>query len=222
MEQRLDAQDNECQRCGTCCASGGPALHSEDKHLVLEGHLPTAQLITIRKGELAHNPLAGVVQPVKGELVKISGVGREWSCFFFDPAQKGCTIYEMRPQACKALKCWDTADIEALIETDTLQRLDLLAADDPLRPLVIEHERRFPCPDLQALHRDGPGEQAAALEQAVNDEIVFRTRVVEQFDLTLGEELFCFGRPLFHLFVSIGADVVEKEGRLLVHWPDKR
>jgi Fe-S-cluster containining protein len=214
----MQEQQQQCQRCGTCCVSGGPALLPEDRHLVLDGHLPTAQLITIRKGELAHNPLSDTVQPVHNELVKISGVGREWNCFYFDPEQKGCTIYEMRPQACKALRCWDTAEIEALMETDTVGRLDLLADDDPLRPFVLEHERLFPCPDISALLDHGPGDRAAELERLVNEEIAYRTRVVEDFDLTLGEELFYFGRPLFHLFVSIGAEVVEVEDRLIITW----
>jgi len=215
----MQEQQQECQRCGTCCVSGGPALHPEDRHLVLDGRLPTAQLITIRTGELAHNPLSDTLQPVRGELVKISGVGREWSCFYFDPEQKGCSIYEMRPQACKALRCWDTAEIEELMETDTIGRLDLLVADDPMRPFVLEHERLFPCPDIQDLLEHGPGDRAAELERLVNEEIAYRTRVAEDFDLTLGEELFYFGRPLFHLFVSIGAEVVEVDGRLIITWP---
>jgi hypothetical protein len=76
----------------------------------------------------------------------------------------------------------------------------------------------FPCPDIQALLDHGPGDRAAELERLVNEEIAYRTRVVEDFDLTLGEELFYFGRPLFHLFVSIGAEVVEVEGRLIITW----
>ena len=70
----------ECIQCGTCCTSGGPALHTEDEQLVRSGKIPLAQLITIRKGELAHNPILKRLQPVKRELVKISGVGREWNC----------------------------------------------------------------------------------------------------------------------------------------------
>lgn len=217
----MQVQQQECIRCGACCLSGGPALHSEDRQLVLDGHLPISQLITIRKGELAHNPLIDAVQPVKNELVKISGVGQEWNCFFFDPDTKGCSIYDMRPQACKALKCWDLEDIEALIETDTLNRLDLLAPDDPLRPFVLEHERLFPCPDMEELVEHGPADRAAELERMANEEIVYRKRVVEDFDLTLGEELFYFGRPLFHLLVSIGAEVVEVDGNLIVTWPKK-
>ena len=80
----MKENQKECIRCGTCCTSGGPALHSEDLHLVLEGELPLAQLITIRSGELAHNPLTNSIQSIKRELVKISGVGRDWNCCFLE------------------------------------------------------------------------------------------------------------------------------------------
>lgn len=214
----MEEQQQECKRCGSCCTSGGPALHRDDEELVRSGTITLAQLITIRKGEIAHNPLVGRLLPVKRELIKISGVGRAWNCCFLDPEEKGCTIYENRPRACKALACWDTREIEELIEKDTLNRFDLIEEDDPIRPYVKEHERLFPCPDMDALLSNGPPENAAELEDLVNDEIAYRTRVVQSFDLSLGQELFFFGRPLFHLFVAAGAKVVEVEQRLIVSW----
>lgn len=217
----MDVNQAECKQCGTCCTSGGPALHSEDGHLVWSGKIPLAQLITIRKGEIAHNPLTDRLQPVKRELVKISGIGREWNCCYYAPEEKGCTIYDHRPTACRALECWDTAEIEELIEKDTLSRLDLLDENNKVRPFVAEHEMRFPCPDMGVLLVDGPAGSAEELEEMVNEEIVFRTRLVTSFDLSLGEELFYFGRPLFHLFVSAGAEVFEVENRLVVNWPDR-
>ncbi len=212
----------ECKRCGTCCSSGGPALHREDEQIIRAGKIPLAQLITIRKGEIAHNPLSNSLQPVKRELVKISGIGREWNCFYFDPEEKGCTIYDHRPKACRVLECWDTAEIEKLIEKDTLCRLDLIDEDNPVRPYVKEHESQFPCPDMSALLTAGPAEAAKDLEDLVNREGAYRTQLVKNFDLSLGEELFFFGRPLFHLFVSAGAEVIEVEKRLVVNWPKSR
>ncbi len=186
--------------------------------LVASGTIPLAQLITIRKGEIAHNPLTGSLLPIKQELIKISGVGRAWNCCFLDPGEKGCTIYDHRPRACRALACWDTKAIEELIEKDTLNRFDLIEEDNPIRPYVEEHERLFPCPDMAALLSNGPPENAAELEDLVNKEIAYRTGVVQSFDLSLGEELFFFGRPLFHLFVAAGAKVIEVEQRLIVSW----
>ena len=218
----MKQDQKDCLRCGTCCTSGGPALHSEDLHLVLEGGLPLTQLITIRAGELAHNPLTNSLQPVKRELVKISGVGRQWNCCYFDPEEKGCTIYDKRPKACKALKCWDTKEVEELIEKDTINRLDIIEEDSPIRPFVIEHDKAFPCPEMIGLMEREKDDLPEGLEETVNKEIEYRTKVVRNFDLSLGEELFYFGRPLFHLLVSIGADINEVDGRLLVSWPGKR
>lgn len=218
-EKSVQSEQNECLRCGTCCTSGGPALHSEDLHLVLNGGLPLAQLITIRKGEIAHNPLTNSLQPVKKELVKISGVGREWNCCFFDPEEKGCTIYDKRPKACRALKCWDTKEVEELIEKDTINRLDIISQENPVRQFVIEHDRAFPCPDMMGL-MEGKGEaRSVDLEELVNKEIDYRTKIVRHFDFSLGEELFHFGRPLFHLLVSSGAIINEVEGRIIIAWP---
>jgi len=86
----------ECQRCGTCCESGGPALHQEDLELVQSGKLPLKDLYTIRKGEMARDNVKGALAPVKSELIKIKGAGRTWTCRYYAVDSKGCSIYEMR------------------------------------------------------------------------------------------------------------------------------
>lgn len=215
----MEKDITSCQRCGTCCTNGGPALHSADRQRVLDGDLPRTHLITIRAGELVHNPISNRLQPVRRELIKISGVGREWNCFYFDPEEKGCTIYDKRPKACRVLECWDTAAIEEMIEKDTLSRLDLVDSTEPVYRAIQEHELSFPCPDMKMLLQNGPQSAADDLEESANREVVFRTAVSEQYDLSLGEELFYFGRPLFHLFLSVGAQINEVDGRLIVSWP---
>lgn len=217
----MEKNQSSCSRCGTCCANGGPALHSEDKRLIEEGAIPISHLITIRKGELVHNPITNKIQSVQNELIKISGVGKEWSCFYYDPELKGCTIYELRPMACRALECEDTEAVEKMIEKDLLSRADLIDSQNPLYQIVLEHESSFPCPDLQVLLDKGASDQNEALEEAANREVAFRTELVERHDLSLGEELFYFGRPLFHLLISVGARVQESEGRLTLSWTTK-
>lgn len=64
-----------CDRCGTCCRQGGPALHVQDRHLVAPGFLEFDVLVTIRRGELARYPLSGHPEPVRQELIKIQGQG---------------------------------------------------------------------------------------------------------------------------------------------------
>ncbi len=66
------------------------------------------------------------------------------------------------------------------------------------------------------------GARTERLEDSINSEITYRTKVVSTFDFSLGEELFYFGRPLFHQLVSIGADITEVDRRLLLSWPDRK
>lgn len=217
----MDTKQSDCSRCGTCCTNGGPALHLQDKELIEGGAIPISHLITIRKGELVHNPLSNRLQAARSELIKISGVGKEWSCFYFDPDEKGCTIYEHRPLACKVLECWDTEAVEQIIDKDLLSRADLIRADDPLYQAVLEHESSFPCPDLEAILAQGSPPHSRELEDAANREVAFRTELVDSHELSLGEELFYFGRPLFHLLITVGARVRESGGRLLIDWPGR-
>jgi len=200
-------QQTTCRRCGVCCRKGGPTLHGEDLALVRAGHLPLANLITIRRGELAHNPLTDRIEPVTRELVKIRGAGNEWCCCYYDAATKGCSIYGNRPVACGVLKCWQPEESLALVGRDLLSRLDILAGDDPLRSLVLEHERLCPCPDMGEVEKSlaSQGENCLrSLERQVNIDLAFRDRVVEKQRLPLTLETFLFGRPLFLLLQALG------------------
>ncbi len=202
----LREDQSECYRCGTCCRKGGPALHGPDLELVRSGRIPRKDLITLRRGELAYNPVVDGVQPVAVELVKLRGVGREWSCCYYDTLSRGCMIYAHRPVACETLKCWRPAESLALVEQDCLSRLDILGLDDPFRALVIEHEASCPCPDLLGAARNLEGEPEQTLirlQQLVDRDLAFRQRVLHEVKLDRDEELFYFGRPLFQLLAGI-------------------
>ena len=207
----MNETQTKCRQCGTCCLKGGPALHIKDLAIIRSGKLPVNRLITIRKGELAHDPLAGRVQAVAYELVKICGTGREWRCFYYE-AGKGCTMYASRPSACRVLKCWDPDEILALIGKDMLTRLDILAVGEPLRLLVEEHERLCPCPDMELI-RDallaGSLHDLAELQRLVDTDLGFRDQVVKDHALALAEELFFFGRPIFQLLQAVGLGITE-------------
>ena len=208
-----------CRKCGNCCKKGGPALHTQDLPLIKNGEIPMSALITIRKGELAHNPLTGL-QPVSVELVKIIGAGRQWDCCYYDETQ-GCTIYDHRPHACRVLKCWDTEEILAIVEKDTLSRFDILEPDDPLIPVIQEHERICPCDDLGEI-RDNIGrlsdQKKKELEKRVRDDLRFRSRIIADYKLKLSQELFCFGRPFFQLLKALGVGVSESQAGVVLRW----
>jgi len=210
----------ECKKCGNCCRQGGPALHERDLALIRDGKIPISSLITIKKGELTHNPVTGAIQPAGVELVKIIGKGQQWECCYYDE-ERGCKIYENRPQACGLLKCWDTKDLLDLVEKETLSRLDILGSDDPLVSAITEHEHICPCPDLLYIRDYGsrlPAERKKDLEKQIRDDLQFRTRVIRDFNLKLSEELFYFGRPLFQLLQPLGAIISESQSGVNLGW----
>ncbi len=212
---------SECKRCGTCCNNGGPALHSQDLELIVSGRLAINKLITIRKGELAHNPKLDRVVPTTKELVKINGVGKSWNCLFFDGQKKECSFYDNRPQSCRVLKCWETDTILELIEKDTLTRLDIIAERSPFHALVKEHEELCPNPDFARLLNglDGVDDTFKQLvEKCVNDDLLFRSKVLKNHKIPLIEELFYFGRPIFQLLQPLGVTITESRVGVKLHW----
>lgn len=218
----MNTEQKECTRCGTCCNNGGPALHTADLRLVKEGLLPLGRLITIRKRELVFKPHEAVPQVARCELVKISGTGKDWQCFYFEDESKGCMIYQDRPLSCRELQCWDTESVEQLVEKDTLSRFDIVGVKEPIYKMMQDHESRCPCPELQdlqeaILEKDPP--LSEPLEDLINEDIRIRREAVQKLNITLAEELFYFGRPIFQLLQQLGIKVREEEGVLKLRWP---
>jgi Fe-S-cluster containining protein len=217
----MTSEQVTCKKCGNCCKKGGPALHNQDLELVRSGKIPIRSLITIRKGELVLNPVAGKIQPATVELVKIIGTGRQWDCCYYDE-DVGCTVYDHRPYACRLLKCWDTGEILDLVEKDTLSRFDILDEENPLLSVIKEHERMCPCEDLgriQSHFAQLSDQEKNELEKLVRNDLRFRARVISDFQLKLSEELFYFGRPLFQLLQPLGVRISESALGIQLIWP---
>ena len=210
-------KQTSCRQCGICCTKGGAALHSDDIYLIKKGHIPLKKLVTIRKGEFAFNPVTDKVQPTGKEIVKLRGKGGEWTCCYYDPESKGCTIYDNRPMACSVLKCWDPAETLALVETDLLTRLEIVAEEQSLTDLIEEYERTCPLPDCENLLKnlqDSADTIIMDLEELVNRDLQFRNRVVATSPEILEEEMFLFGRPLFQIVQPFGIHVRQYGNRL--------
>lgn len=216
----MQTETTQCKQCGKCCEQGGPALHLQDLELIKSGQISIASLITLRKGELAYNPRTDKIQAISVELVKLIGTGRQWNCLYYD-SEKGCTIYEDRPHACQVLKCWNTKDILAIVEKDTLSRSLILGEDHPMIPIIAEHERICSCEDLQNIQQNYTRLETSEkknIEKRVRHDLRFRTRIIKDFDLKLSEELFYFGRPLFQLLQPLGVRVAEARGEIHLNW----
>ncbi len=201
-----------CRQCGICCEKGGPALHTQDLLLITDGFVPFKSIITIRRGEFVHDPVANTPGPSKTELLKIAGANGTWTCLFYDRSQKGCSIYDHRPLACRTLKCWDTGSILELSGKDLLSRLDLVGAETRLGKRLIEHEALFPFPDIKALvgalsHISK--KVLKKLERTVNNDLDHRSGSIDAFHLSVAQELFYFGRPIFQQLEPFGFSVRE-------------
>ncbi len=190
----MDGQ-TRCRRCGTCCRKGGPALHRADRSLVEGGAIPLKRLYTLRKGELAWENVRGGVVPLTEEIIKIKEADGKTACRFFDDAERGCAIYENRPLECRALKCWDTREIEQIYRRDRLSRRDLLETVPGLWDLVTSHETECGPDRVRALNdRDAGDRRTLARITAYDREM--RRLVTERSGLDPEVLDFLLGRPL--------------------------
>lgn len=206
-----------CQRCGTCCQKGGPSFHQADKALIESGEIPSKYLYTIRKGEMAYDNVRQCLEPVGSDIIKIKGKGNSWTCLFFDEAQAACTIYDNRPIECRALKCWDTAELEALYAQKRLKRKDLLADIEGLWDLIKNHQQRCNYDTIlaliKAIHSDQPGNARQQLAEIIQFDNEIRKLVVSRGGLE-GELLdFLFGRPLNQTLKNFGLSIKNKAKR---------
>lgn len=193
---------------------GGPALHRQDVELVRSGMLRREHLATVRKGELAFQPLAQSATPVAREFLKLQGRSGSWTCLFYDEAGRACSIYQQRPMACCLLDCTAPEALLAITGRELLTRFDCIKDDDPLLSLVRRHEQECPCPDMAAVETglQPAAERSSLLEELtrqVNVDLAFRTRAAAVRNLSVAEELFYFGRPLFQLLMPLGVRVRE-------------
>lgn len=205
MMRSAGTDEGKCRRCGTCCRKGGPALHTADRQLVMNDILRLGQLVTVRQGEPAFNPITGRVEATPTEFVKVAGKNGNWECIFFDPTAASCTIHDNRPLECRLLFCRNTEAVEAITGRDLLQRRDLIPADHPLAALIIGQAERCPATKGQSLlaellAADRKNDALDRFTRLLQQDLDLRAEAVARFHLSLGEELFFFGRPLFQIF----------------------
>lgn len=196
-------ENRECLRCGTCCRKGGPALHNRDRSLLDNNIINLAQLITIRQGEPAYNPCTDKVEPAAGEFLKIAGKPGKWECIFFEPEGSVCLIHANRPLECELLECWNSEAVKAVIGRDYLTRFSFIGNEGELGKLIREHERKCSAGEASLLQEKLVGQEAAddaslvQLQQIMREDLALRDQAVRLYNLSLAQEMFCFGRPLF-------------------------
>lgn len=222
-EQQL-TDSNECQRCGSCCRQGGPALHQEDLPLLRGNHFSDSHLVTIRTGEPAYDPLTDTTKPVDQELLKLTGRNSAWTCCFYENSTGSCSIYQYRPLECRLLKCWDTRELNEIIGRNTLTRKDLINPADPILNLLSAQDEQCNYNRINTLVselKNNPGNSASLdeLTLTVRKDLIIRAHAQKQFSISLARELFLFGRPVFKILAAHGFRISETEGEVFLHPP---
>jgi len=179
--------------------------------LIEKGMIPSRYLYTIRKGELAHDNIKGCLMPVDSDIIKIKGKEQSWTCIFFDEPAKGCTIYDNRPLECKALKCWDTRELEQIYAKKRLTRKDRIAEVKGLWNLIKDHQARCDFTKIQRLIDDLTGAKKnhaqRKLREIIRYDAEIRKLVVARGGLDAEMLDFLFGRPLTKILSSYGVKV---------------
>ncbi len=196
----------ECKRCGKCCIAGGPALHIEDRGLVVAGRLRPSDLVTLRRGEPAYDPVNRSFVFLQEEMIKIRGHGKIGKCNFYDANTNSCAIYQWRPLECRVLKCWDTSDLEDVYMRNLLKRNHLIPEGSTLARLINEHEEVLCLKQLASTLVDfskGRDHMAAELQGCIDRDFAFRRAVMKNFSVSEEDLDFFFGRPLRDIIVPM-------------------
>ncbi|MBF0223919.1 MAG: YkgJ family cysteine cluster protein [Desulfobacterales bacterium] len=207
LEDNTDnCEINECRRCGICCKKGGPSLHKEDKYLLEQGKLLLKYIYTIRKGEPVFENVKGIITTALSDLIKIKSEKNSSTCIFYNE-KIGCSIYNIRPIECKALKCWDTLEIEKIYSKDRLERKDVLKPMKDIWELVNDHQNKCSYEKLNEFFKAGrnnkqffKNEFTIELNSEINDMINYDKNLREVISLRLekwADKLdFLLGRPM--------------------------
>jgi Fe-S-cluster containining protein len=131
-----------CVQCGECCRNSSPTLHLDDLDILREEKIPWNTLVTIRQGEPARNPHSGKPFFLPTDYIKVREKEGSRECVFLDAEADTCTLYGNRPLQCRAQACWDSSQLDELIDEPRLTRKDLFANVKPLIQLIEEHDRR--------------------------------------------------------------------------------
>jgi hypothetical protein len=86
-----------CKRCGECCRYCNPITVDEEECRAIAGHLGMSDRVF--KGKYI-DVLQGTEKDESIEVYLAIRKGREMHCPFYE-AKKGCSIYEVRPAACR-------------------------------------------------------------------------------------------------------------------------
>ena len=202
-----------CIRCGECCRGSSPTLQLEDAALVKGGGIETAQLYTIREGELVWDNVQKKLNVTREELIKVrETTGSETGCVYYNEDVKACRIYDQRPAQCRALECWDVSEFERVYAGPKAKRRDIIR-DGVLLGLMEEHDRRCSYRKLGIVVRQIEEKGEKAVERIIETlkfDYALRPLVSKKLGIPLYEMELVFGRPLMETLIMFGLRVIKQ------------
>jgi len=212
---KQDPGITECSRCGTCCKKGGPCFHLEDKILIEKGIILSKYLYTIREHELCYDNVKDSILPAASDIIKIKAQKDSLACIFFNERENECTVYDNRPLECRALKCWDTREIEKIYSKNRLARKDLLSNVEGLWGLVEDHQKRCSYEALtlfiDILKKEKKDGALKDILDIIEYDAQIRELVVQKGGLDPEMTDFIFGRPITET-IRIYGFKIKKQG----------
>ncbi len=204
----------QCLRCGSCCRKNGPVLHLGDLKLIREKILLPGDLVALRKGEPALDNIAGRPVLLTRELIKVRGKNQNsWACPFHDPQSNLCLIHQHRPLQCRLLECWNTREITAAYDKNTLSRNDVFSRGSAMEEIVAVHEQKCPVEaftDLLRQDMDSPGKKSRDINEMITYDERIR-RVFQGKTQASAQDLdYYFGRPLKDLRTPLEAFIRQR------------
>jgi len=210
----------QCIGCGTCCKKGGPSFHLEDKMLIEKGKILSKYLYTIREGELCYDNIKKCILPAFSDIIKIKGQKDSWTCILFNEKENECTIYDNRPLECRALKCWDTREIEKIYSKNRLTRKDLFSNIEGLWGLVEDHQKRCSYEKLDLfidiLKKNKKNEALKGTLDIIEYDAQIRELVVQKGGLDPEMIDFIFGRPITETIRIYGFKIKKQDDKYLL------
>jgi Fe-S-cluster containining protein len=157
---------------------------------------------------MAYDNVRQCLEPVSSDVIKLKGKGQSWTCILFDENRNECTIYENRPIECRALKCWDTEELENLYAEKRLKREDLITDIEGLWGIIKDHQARCSYGTIQKLVKEiksgGGGQVRQELAEIIQFDTEIRKLVVSRGGLDIEMLDFLFGRPLKQTLKNFG------------------
>ncbi len=188
--------------------------------LIEKGTIQSKCLYTIRKGELAYDNVRQCLVPAGSDIIKLKCKSDSWTCILFDEQQNVCTIYENRPIECRALKCWDTRELEDLYAKKRLTRKDLLSDIEGLWDLIKDHQQRCNYTAIEKLVKVINNRQQADAREKLAEIIQFDNEIRKLVVSTAGLDTdmldFLFGRPLIQTIEKFGLKVQQKGKKIII------